>query len=1040
MIKKLFSMYMAVVVMIIFAAAIGYATFIENDYGTQTAKALVYNARWFEILLFYFIVIIIYNIFKYKMYKRTKWGQLVLHVAFILIAVGAVLTRYVGYEGILHIREGESANKMVSDHMALIVGIKDGKDSYIYDRKMLLSSMTNNSIKEKIKVNNKEIDIELLNYLPAAKEGLVDVKSGGKEYIELMVAPPAGIARSVYLSNGDTFDYGSYIISFDSNRSFSKPVIYILKDSNGKLILNSRESLNAKSMDTLKDSIVAPGKSLLQKRTLYTLNGNSFVFKSYHKSAKKDYISDSLKSNQMLPQMIKLKVSSGNDTKEVVLFGKSGEIGEPKVIKLNGLEISLTYGAKIIPLPFAIKLDRFQLDRYPGSMSPSSYSSYVTVIDNEKNNKFKYHIYMNHVLDYRGYRFFQSSYDGDEKGSILSVNHDPGTLVTYIGYLMLTIGFIWSFLSEKGRVKVLLNKLEKLERRKVAAVVVFLSMFSYMPLKAANVDTSLLTKDEIAKIKKVDLEHSEKFARLIVQDSDGRMEPVDTLAKEVIRKISSKSGFLGLNYNQIFIGMLIEPKIYHKLRFIKISHPLLNKKIGLPKSAKYASFNDFFTNKGRGEYKIDIDLEKARKKRPAERSKYDNELIKVDEKLNVIYMTDQGYLLKLFPKPNDPNNTWYNPLDAVKAFPSKEGQVVKYIIGSYLRSAIEGIEKGDWKKANEALDVIKNFQKFYGSAIMPSSKKVEAEIFYNRLNLFAKLSFAYVLIGFILLIIAFISIIKPKINLKIVTKITVAVLIVALTIHTLGLILRWYIAEHAPWSNAYESILYIAWSTALAGFVFAKRSPLAFAATSILAGIFLFVAFLSSLNPQITNLVPVLKSYWLMIHVAVITASYGFLGLGALLGLFNLILFIVHAKSGSIDIKNAIKELTYITEITLLIGLALVTIGNFLGGVWANESWGRYWGWDPKETWAAVTILVYAAVVHMRFVPILNSIYAFNVAAVLAYFSVIMTYFGVNYYLSGMHSYAAGDPVPIPTWVYFAVVSVFVLIFVARRYKFDGKL
>ncbi|NPA28388.1 MAG: cytochrome c biogenesis protein CcsA, partial [Epsilonproteobacteria bacterium] len=389
---------------------------------------------------------------------------------------------------------------------------------------------------------------------------------------------------------------------------------------------------------------------------------------------------------------------------------------------------------------------------------------------------------------------------------------------------------------------------------------------------------------------------------------------------------------------------------------------------------------------------------------------------------------------------NDPNKSWYNPLDAIKAFPQKEGQFVKYIVSSYIRSVLEGIEKGDWKKANEAVDIISNFQKFYGSELIPPKQKVEAEIFYNRVDIFAKLMLAYIIIGFVLLITAFVSIVKPNLNLKIVTRVATAALVVTLLLHTAGLILRWYIAEHAPWSNAYESILYIAWATALAGFVFAKKSPLSFAATSILTGIFLLVAYISSLNPQITTLMPVLKSYWLMIHVAVITASYGFLGLGALLGMFNLILFIVNGNKNKDYIIRAVKELTIINEITLLIGLALLTVGNFLGGVWANESWGRYWGWDPKETWAAVTILVYAAVTHMRFVPKLNSIYLFNVASLLAYFSVIMTYFGVNYYLSGMHSYAAGDPVPIPTWVYFAVAGVFILIVVAKRFEIKGKI
>ncbi len=1039
MIKKLFSMKAAVLVMLLFAAAIGYATFIENDYGTQTARALIYNAKWFEILLFYFIAILIYNIFVFKMYKRPKWGQLVLHSGFIMIAIGALITRYVGYEGVLHLREGEVSNKMVSDHMVLSVGIQEGGKNYIFDRKMVLSSMTKNHMKEKIKVDNKEIDIELLQYLPSAQKGLIKTKNG-KEYIEFMTAPAGERGKAAFLKRGDSLNLGTFSLHFGNETKGAKELVRIKKDTNGQLVLVSSKPITAKSMATLEEKRLKPGKYPLKKRTLYSIDGSAFVFKKYYKSAKVDYISRSLKSSGIYPQMITLKISSKKESKTVTLFGRSGNIGEKRRIHLNGMDVTLQYGAKVIALPFSVRLDKFKLERYPGSMSPSSYSSWVTVDDPEKKKHFQYHIYMNHVLDYRGYRFFQSSYDGDEKGSILSVNHDPGTLPTYIGYFMLAIGFLWSFLSERGRVKALLKKLERLDKRAVtSAFVLFLAIVNY-PLHAASVDTSLLSKEEINTIKHIDLNHSEKFARLIVQDSSGRMEPLDTLALEVVRKISTKKGFLGLNYNQIFLGMLLEPEIYHKVRMVKISHPLLAKKLGLKRGAAFASFSDFFSNGGKGDYKIAKDVERAKKKRAAQRSKYENELIKVDEKLNVLYMTDQGYLLKLFPKPNDPNNTWYNPLDAVKAFPAKEGQVVRYLIGSYLKSATDAIKSGDWKKANNAVDVIKNFQKFYGSKIMPSKQKVKAEIYYNRLGLFAKLSFAYVLIGLVLLLLAFISIVKPKANLKLVTKIVVALLVITLLLHTFGLGLRWYIAEHAPWSNAYESILYIAWATALAGFVFAKRSPLAFAATSILAGIFLFVAFLSSLNPQITNLVPVLKSYWLMIHVAVITASYGFLGLGALLGIFTLLLMVMNGRRENADIKRAIKELTIINEITLLIGLALITVGNFLGGVWANESWGRYWGWDPKETWAAVTILVYAAVVHMRFIPKLNSIYAFNVAAVLAYFSVIMTYFGVNYYLSGMHSYAAGDPVPIPTWVYFAVASVFILIAVSWKYRLKGKL
>ncbi|MDH5397215.1 MAG: cytochrome c biogenesis protein CcsA, partial [Cyclobacteriaceae bacterium] len=243
-------------------------------------------------------------------------------------------------------------------------------------------------------------------------------------------------------------------------------------------------------------------------------------------------------------------------------------------------------------------------------------------------------------------------------------------------------------------------------------------------------------------------------------------------------------------------------------------------------------------------------------------------------------------------------------------------------------------------------------------------------------------------------------------------------------VHSLGLIARWYISGHEPWSNGYESMIYIAWAGLLAGLIFQKKSPMTLAVTAILSGIILWVAHMSWMDPEITNLVPVLKSYWLAIHVATIVASYGFLALGALLAFINLVSMILRNKKNQVRLNLTIKELTYVIEMTLIVGLVLLTIGNFLGGIWANESWGRYWGWDPKETWALATIIFYAFILHMRFIPGLRGIYAFNFASLFGFSSVIMTYFGVNYYLSGLHSYAAGDPVPVPQFVYYTLATM----------------
>jgi cytochrome c-type biogenesis protein CcsB len=254
--------------------------------------------------------------------------------------------------------------------------------------------------------------------------------------------------------------------------------------------------------------------------------------------------------------------------------------------------------------------------------------------------------------------------------------------------------------------------------------------------------------------------------------------------------------------------------------------------------------------------------------------------------------------------------------------------------------------------------------------------------------------------------------------------------------HTFGLALRWYIAGHAPMSNGYESMTFISWAILLAGFIFSRKSAFTLSAAAVLAGMTLMVAHMSFMDPEITNLVPVLKSYWLTLHVSVIVSSDGFLGVGAILSLINLILLSLSNNKNRERISDTIDELTVINFKTLTIGLYLLTIGTFLGAVWANESWGRYWGWDPKETWSLITIIIYSIVIHSRRIPGMKDIFTFNLISLFAFSSVLMTYFGVNYYLSGMHSYASGDAIPVPAFVYIAVIALAAISLLAyTKYK-----
>jgi cytochrome c-type biogenesis protein CcsB len=334
-----------------------------------------------------------------------------------------------------------------------------------------------------------------------------------------------------------------------------------------------------------------------------------------------------------------------------------------------------------------------------------------------------------------------------------------------------------------------------------------------------------------------------------------------------------------------------------------------------------------------------------------------------------------------------------------------------------------------YSAVDDLLSELISFQRDAGSKVVPSEKKVEIEIWYNKMNVFKNTYQMYLLLGLLLLLLYFIRIFaktgfgESKLFRRIRKTITF-ILIVVFVYHGQGLGARWYISGHAPWSNGYEAVIFIAWATMIAGFIFSRKNAVILAGTAILASMMIFVTEMNLLDPEITPLQPVLKSYWLMIHVAIITSSYGFLGLAAILGLLNLTLYTFRSKRNAQIVTININELTYVSEMTMTIGLFMLTIGTFLGGVWANESWGRYWGWDPKETWALVSVLVYAVILHLRYIPSLQSKFTFNVVSLWGYSAILFTFFGVNFYLVGLHSYAQGEGLgTVPNWIIFTVIG-----------------
>ena len=1027
MLKVIFSMKVAVATLFIFGATIGIATFIENDYGTETARALIYSARWFELFLLFFTLLIIYNIIRYKSYKREKRSIFTFHFAFIIIAIGAFITRYYGYEGIMHIREGKTSSTMISNTKVLQIDAIKGEERKHFEKQVFFSSMTKNHLTATLNIDNKNIEVKLIKYLPTATQELVE-DPNGKKVIALKFSNGSR-GKDIYLFKGKSYDASSFIINFEDKSLKERNIpIFNIIDRGDKLEIKTDFNLKTLSMDTRKEQNLSKGVNSFEKRKLYRFNQNMIVLRDMYDKAKLEYISHSLKTKPNLPEMATFRVSVGDDSKIINLFSYSGEEGEVKTLNFGDIKVNISLGAKVINLPFSLKLIDFQLERYPGSMSPSSYASEVELTDIEEGIKnMPYRIYMNHVLDHRNYRFFQSSYDRDEKGTILSVNHDPGTFPTYLGYIILAIGMLWNIFDKKSRFQKLLARAKKLQNSTLALLIL-----GALPLYSSNLE---LDNNRSKVVKSIDVTVVDKFARLLVQDSRGRMKPIDTLAHEVIAKLSGKTSIYGVSPTSIFLGMIINPRFYQKdIPMIKISHTRVAKELGLPEDTKYAKFSDFFTPKGK--YKLAKEVSISARKKPLDKNKYDTELIKIDERLNVAYMVYTGNILRIYPVPNDKNNKWVNPQKAIEGFPKKLSIVIRQMTAYLFQGIGNGVKTNDWTSAKEAIDMIGLYQKKFGSEVIPSKEHIDMEIWYNKTGLLSKIVPIYLLVGVFLLIFSFINVLKPKFSIKWIMRIAWSVTIIGFILHVIGMGIRWYISGHAPWSNAYESIVFIAGATIVAGLFFAKNSPFTLAGTTLLAGITMAVAHMNFINPEITNLVPVLKSYWLMIHVATIISGDGFLGLGSILSFLVLILFIIRGRAGKDGAKNielSIKELTSISEMSLIVGLFLLTVGNFLGGVWANESWGRYWGWDSKETWAAVTILIYASVLHLRFIPKFNNPFVFNVASLWAYSSVIMTYFGVNYYLSGLHSYAAGEPIPIPNWVYYFIVTLLLVTKLAHK-------
>ena len=1024
MIKKIFNLLFSTrltgILFIVFAIAMAVGTFLDAGQDTSPtpySRTLIFNALWFELIMLFFIINFTGNIFKYKLLSLKKWPVLLLHFSWIFIILGAFITRYFGYEGIMSIREGQTENTFISEKTYIQLYV-DG--DYLIDgipqRKKIEESVDfsprlNNKFKTNLVYGEQDINIELVEFIAGAEKDIIP-NSSGEEYLKIVEAGD-GVPHNHFLKVGEVQSLHNVLYALNKP---TKGAVNITYTDNAELFIESPFEGEYMIMASGTNGILEKNKKqVLNLRSRYLIGNQAIVFPKNVVRGVFDIVqkSEILKSDE---DGVALKISTPNEVKTIKMLGGKGINSPFEEFVIGGLNFNIRYGAKVYDLPFSIKLNDFIADKYPGSEnSYSSFASEVTVIDDKP---FDFRIFMNNILNHQGYRFFQASFDPDEQGTILSVNKDAlGTFVTYLGYILLYIGLMAIMFARFTRFDFLRNQILKVKKQKqklttVLLLLTSLNLFSQTNDSHLHVKTEVEIIDSILRKNIVPKDEALKFGNIVIQDLSGRMMPVNTFASEFLRKLSKKDYYSEFDANQIFLSIQESPLLWYNIPVIYLKMKKgdsIRSIIGVDKSKKHVSLVDFFTE--RGEYKLAPYLEDAYKAQVP--TGYQKEFKETDQRVNLLYNMIEGNSLKLFPIPNDDNNKWTTPKENIEN-PSlvKDSLYSNFIntgFKTYLYMLNEDKIMNEFSQSSNILQGILSAQYKFGGDVMLSPEKIEAEVLYNKYDIFKKLFSWYLYAGTFLFIVLIIQIFKNNRLINISINVFKVAIIFLFVLHTLSLIWRWYISGHAPWSDAYESMIYVAWATMFFGLAFGRKSDLTLASTTFIVSMILMIAHWSWMDPAIANLQPVLDSYWLMIHVAVIVGSYGPFALSMILGFVSLFLMILTNSSNRQIMKLNIKELTLINEMSLTVGLVMLTIGNFLGGMWANESWGRYWGWDPKETWALISIMVYAFVLHMRLIPGLKSRFVYSIASILSFASILMTYFGVNFYLAGLHSYAKDD-------------------------------
>ena len=643
-------------------------------------------------------------------------------------------------------------------------------------------------------------------------------------------------------------------------------------------------------------------------------------------------------------------------------------------------------GMKEEKLPFSLCLQKFEAKMHDGTNAVADYSSKFTVIDGD--DKSEGEVSMNNIYSHRSYRLYQSSYDEDGKGSVLAINADPyGIPVTYTGYALLFISLVWMLFDPKGGYRKLLKS--PLLKKGALITALILSMGNIQTLHAesatGNLQNAVLPK-----------ETAEKFGELHILYND-RICPVQTFALDFCKKIYGARSYQGLTAEQVLSGWVFYGNTWANEPFIKIKSGEMKTAMNLP---DYASLNTFF-NREMGGYTIGQYVQEYYN---GQQDKFHQQAADIDDKVRIIMELREGVSLKVLPYTFTKNvkatkdhsfikagtTTWFAPVDKLPL--AVEHQHALYIKNVF--SLLYGdVQKGNMDRVNIFFDKMLKYQEVSSGSSLPSKIQYQAERINNAFPFATILFMANLTLGFIALFYTIYRMTKKR-EIKVLNIALPILLGVSFLTLTFGLALRWIISGNIPMSNGYESMLTVAWFVMLISILMQLRIRIVMVFGFLISGFFLLVSHINQMDPAIGQMMPVLNSPLLSIHVSIIMMSYALLSLTFICGIMGICL------------RSHGEELQALSRIFLYPALTTMGFGIFIGAIWANVSWGNYWSWDSKETWALITFMIYAVVVHTQSLPVFRKPLVYHIYITLAFLSIAMTYFGVNYFLTGMHSYA----------------------------------